>query len=111
MSLVFVLPVVFLFACPTSTIDGSSQKAVKVSLEEVKRELSSDDRDRLEQAIVFIVACELDTALGGSFGSTSTADVDRKVAETLDGKTVEEVIAHAGMLRVKRGSGKRARSR
>ena len=98
MSLILVLPAVLLLACPAPTIDGSSPTAVKVSLEEIKRELSSDDRAHLEQAIIFIVARELSDALGGSYGSTSTADVDRKVTETLDGKTVEEVIAYVEAL-------------
>ncbi len=99
MSLVLVLPVVLLLACPAATIDGSSRSAAKASLAEIKRDLSSDERARLEQALIFIVARELGSALGGTYGSTSTDDVDRKVAETLDGKTVAEVIAYVAAQR------------
>lgn len=111
MRLVLVLAVaLLLLACPAPTIDGSSPTAVKVSLEEIERELSSYDRARLEHAMKFIVARELGAALGGSYGSASTADVDRKVAQTLDGKTVEEVIAYVEALRVEGRSGKLAPS-
>ena len=48
MSLVLVLPVSLLLACPAPRIDGSSRATVKISLEEIERDLSPDDRARLE---------------------------------------------------------------
>ena len=106
-----VLSVLLLLGCPAPTIDGADSTTVKISLEEIKRELSPDDRARLEQAVVFIVALELDAALGGSYGSASTANVDRDVAAILDGKTASEVIAYAEAKRVEATrSGKMAAS-
>ncbi len=100
--LVLLFPAVLLLACLDARIDGSSPASAELSLAEIKRELSPEDRDRLEGALIFIVARELGAASNGAYGSASTANVDRKVAEFLDGKTVEEVIAYVDALRPER---------
>ena len=108
--LLLVLPVALLLGCP-ARIDGSSAAAVKISLEEIKRDLSSEDRARFERALIVIVASELGGALSGGYGQTSTAQVDHKVAEVVGGKTVDQVIAHADALRAERNSGSSVLSR
>jgi len=94
-----VVPAALLLACLDPSIDGSSPAMAQLSLEEIKRELPVEQRTRLEQALIFIVARELGAAMSGPYGTTSTADVDRKVAEFLDGKTAEDVIAYVDALR------------
>ena len=91
-----------LLACRPATIDGSSPEATEASLEEIRLRLSFDDRVRLQEALRTIVARELGNAMRGGFNTTSAAHVDRRVTETLDGKTAEEVIAHAQALRAER---------
>ncbi len=92
-----VLPAALLLACLDPSIDGSSPAMARLSLEEIKRELPAEQRARLEQALIFIVAREIGASFG-DYGSAPTADVDRKVAEFLDGKTAEDVIAHVDAL-------------
>ena len=48
------------------------------------------------------MARELGAASSGAYGSASTAGVDQKVAEFLDGKTAEDVIAYVDALRAER---------
>ena len=85
------------------TIDGSSPQASEASLAEIKQQLSLEDRTRLDEAVRAIVARELGSSMRGGFGSASDAhDVDLRIAEILDGKTVSEVIAYAENLRAER---------
>jgi hypothetical protein len=97
-----LLPVALLLACLDAGIDGSSPAAAQRSINEIKRELPAEQRTRLERALMFIVARELGAAMVGPYGTASTANVDRKVAEILDGKTAEEVIAYVDALRPER---------
>ncbi len=91
-----------LLACRPATIDGSSREATEASLEEIRQQLSFDDQVRLKEALRTIVVRELGNAMRAGFDTTSAAHVDRRVTETLDGKTAEEVIAHAQALRAER---------
>ena len=100
--LALVLPVAFAIGCLDPKIDGSTPAAAELSLAEIKRDLSAEERARLKRALIFIVARELGNASTGAFGSTSTGTVDRSVAAILDGKTVGELIAYVEALRLER---------
>jgi hypothetical protein len=88
-------------ACGAPTIDGSSPEAVKASIEQIERELSSDDRREFEGAVRFVVADALAANL--EFGAGSTADdVNRRVIERLEGKTARDVIVLVEEIRADR---------
>ena len=95
-------------ACTATTIDGSSPKAAKASIEQIEQGLSGDDRREFEGAVRFVVADAVAESLGFAADSTA-ADVNRRVVEQLDGKTARDVIALADAIRAERAL-RRARS-
>ncbi len=93
-----------LLACACApAVDGSSPEATRASIDRIERDLSAEERDRLQEAIRFVVADTLGRSL--AFGSGVTGDdVEQQIIAFLDGKNAGEIIAGAEILRARRVS-------
>ena len=104
MKLIYFFPLVLLFinGCGKPTIDTSSDEKMVASIAKVKSSLPKDKHDEFEEAIQFITFIDFD--LFGFFKNTQidTGSTERKMKETLDGKTAEEVFALAEKISLER---------
>lgn len=77
--------------CGDPTLDGSSQETLEKSVEEVGKSLDDAKRQKFEAAYLALGLDVLQTP--GVFGDE--AAMRKKLKETFDGKTADEIIADA----------------
>jgi tetratricopeptide (TPR) repeat protein len=88
--------------CGKPTIDTSSDENMKESIEKVKTSLPDEQKDDFEEALQIVAFSGIDLS---DFFATSQADTgatERKMKESLNGKTGEQVIKLAASIKAKR---------
>ena len=88
---IILLSVLAVFLCSCSkTIDGSSEEAMKTSVEEIKNSLSDDKREMFEESMKLILAHGVDSdSLLNEYEAKILAS---KIRAEIDGKTAEDII-------------------
>jgi hypothetical protein len=90
LALVAALSVSLLCAgCGDPTIDASSEETMKTSVEEVGKSLDQAKREQFEEAVAMLGISVVQSP--GVFGDE--AAMKKKMKETFDGKTADEIIA------------------
>lgn len=83
--------VIILFSSCAKKIDGSSDEAMKSSVEEIKKSLDSEKREKFEQSLKLIMLQTLDFKKIMQTGSAEEAVSDIKTK--INGKTADDIIA------------------
>lgn len=87
-----------LVACGEPRLDGSSEEALKASIEAVKKPLSREDRKRFEDAVLKVGMQDVNI-----FAAAVDKDaLQRRLRDNLDGKTAHQVIEEGERLAAKR---------
>lgn len=95
-----IINVILLLAgCGQPTVDTSSDEAMKSSIEKVKASLPEERREKFEDAIKRVAFNDLDFADLFQASQFDTGAVERKIKESLSGKTGEEIIVLAEQIR------------
>lgn len=99
--LAVAIPVLFIAGCGEPKLDGSSEAAMKKSVQEVSEKLPADKRKEFESDLRLIALSNVDmeSVLRGEKKST---DVASDLLSSLNGKTAAEVSATASAIRVER---------
>ncbi|MCH4885539.1 DUF6694 family lipoprotein [Pseudomonas sp. TMW22080] len=99
---------VFLFAgslllagCGDPKLDGSSEEAMKKSVQKISESLSSEKKAQFESGLELVIISNVDfkSVLNGD---KSAADLTGAMLSDLNGKTAEQVIATADLIRIER---------
>ncbi len=75
-------------------IDGSSEEAMKKSVQEITKSMSADEKKKFEDAVMAIAAKQI---FGKMF--KEGADPEKDTLKALDGKTAAEIIAEGEKIR------------
>jgi PBP1b-binding outer membrane lipoprotein LpoB len=101
--LLFAVVLMFVAGCSKSapTIDTSSDKAMKASLQRVLESLPVEKQAKFQSAVMLITISGLTPAeMSAEDGAARSME---RLKERLDGKTGEEVIAEAEKIKEKLG--------
>lgn len=96
---------IFLSGCSGPTIDTSTDKSMKSSIEEVRNSLDSDEQIEFDDALKIIMFSNIN--IGGMLVASFTGDVPDKYSmvenlkKSLDGKSASEVITEAQKIKEK----------
>lgn len=93
----FLGVIAILLSSCAKKIDGSSDEAMKASIEEIKTSLNDDDKEKFEEAMQLIVLQELDFGKLMTDDNAETAISDMKAK--LDSKTAEDIISKGETIR------------
>lgn len=92
-----------LAACGQPKVDGSSDEAMKKSIEKIGKSLSEDEKKKFQQAVVAIAFSEamsgMDMGKMMRGESPDPEEMQAKVREKLNGKTAQEIIAEGERIR------------
>ncbi|MFD2177802.1 DUF6694 family lipoprotein [Veronia pacifica] len=97
-TLAFGAMVTLLTACGEPTLDTSSDKAMKASIQEIMTQLSQEEKTKFKNSIkqIYVVGTM------SSFGTGESPEQARaKVGEKLNGMTAEEIFALADEIKAK----------
>lgn len=95
---ILLLCLLFFVSCSKKTIDASSEEAMKESIEELKKDLSKEEKEKFESSLL-LVALSGDNLFELSADSEATK---RRMQDRLDGKTAQEVIAEGEKIKLER---------
>lgn len=88
---------VLLFSSCVKKIDGSSEETLKASVEEIKKSLDDEEKQKFEEAIKLVMFHGLD------FGSLMKGNADETISDMqskLHGKTADEIIAEGEKIQI-----------
>ncbi|MBB1201392.1 hypothetical protein EGM70_13955 [Enterobacteriaceae bacterium 89] len=88
-----------LTGCGEPKIDGSSDQALRESVQKVREALPEDKRTEFDDAIKVIAFQVSMKEMMQAGANSNTADVANKLKSSLSGKTGEEVIGEAEQIR------------
>ena len=96
---IILLSLFALLLCSCSkTIDGSSEEALKASVEEIKESLSDDQREMFEESMKLILAHGVDSEY--LLEEHEAYLLASKIREEIDGKTAEDIIAIGAKIKI-----------
>jgi hypothetical protein len=98
---VLVVAALMLSGCGEPKLDGSSEDAMKTSLQKVSESLSADKRAQFESDLKLVLLSGLDFK-AVLRGEKSTSDTTKALLADLNGKTAEQVAAAATSIRIER---------
>lgn len=92
-----------LVGCGEPKIDGANEQAMKASVEKVSSKLAPAKQSEFKEALQVVAFSEVD--IGSIMKGEQTPDgVAGKMFSALDGKTADEVIAKASLIKAERAS-------
>ncbi len=100
---------VFLAGCGEPKLDGSSEEALKASVENLSAKLDPTKRAEFEEAMQVVAFSQMN--LGAILkGEQSPDSVAHKMFGELDGRTADEVIAKASVIKAERAAREKAQA-
>jgi hypothetical protein len=94
---------ILVLGCSEPKLDGTSESAMKASVEKVSASLDSTKKGEFQEAIKIVAFSEMD--LGAVLkGDKDAAGMAGQMYSALDGKTAEEVIAKAALIKAERAA-------
>lgn len=90
-----------LAGCGESKLDGSSEAALKESVDKVAKGLSAEKQAQFKQDLGLISVSQMDVA-GVLAGKKSAEGLFDETRKGLDGKTADQVMAQAAQIRIER---------
>lgn len=98
-----------LSACSEPAVDGSSEAALKASVEKISAKLDPEKRARFQESIQFVALNEV--SISSILSGDQTADsLAGDMYSALDGKTADQVISEAERIRHARAARERAQA-
>ena len=97
-----ILALIIVAACTEPTVDTHSDESIKQSVSDVREALPEAKRSDFDEAIQILLFSELD--LSSIFGGDAVdeSDIDKMMRQSLDGKTGEQIISEAAVIKVER---------
>ncbi len=97
-----------LLGCQPPTIDGTSDEAMKASIEEMKRDLSPEEAERLAEALMVVMFSSAGTTLADIAKNPGGAIENAR--HSLDGKSAPEILAVADRIKAERAARERTQA-
>lgn len=96
--LVVAVPALFISGCGEPKLDGSSEDALKKSVQEISQTLPADKKNQFESDLKLIALSGMDVP-AIMRGEKKTSDLTNGLLSSLNGKTVDEVNSAAAAIR------------
>lgn len=95
------VPALLIAGCGEPKLDGSSEVALKKSVQEISQKLPADKKSQFESDLKLIALSGMDVP-AIMRGEKKTSDLTTGLLSSLDGKTVDEVSSAATAIRIAR---------
>jgi len=96
----FLLTLIFFIVCSQPKIDTSSDEKMRNSIDEVKKTLSIEKREKFEESLQLIILEGF--GLQNLISENGNIKSDLEVKKSINGKTADEIIAYADKIKKER---------